>query len=60
MRELDSEFLTKVVCLLEITLAAFIIGAAWGASKASEIQETPCAKRARLTAERKAMTDNVS
>lgn len=56
MSGLDSEFLTKVVCLLEITLAAFILGAAWGASKAIDA-EPPCVKRAREAAERKAMAN---
>lgn len=54
MKELDSEFLTKVVCLLEITLAAFILGAAWGVSKVTPLEtETPCAKRIREANEKR-------
>jgi hypothetical protein len=54
VKELDSEFLTKVVCLLEITLAAFILGAAWGVSKVTAIEpETPCEKRAREAREKR-------
>lgn len=58
---MDRDALNTIATVAELCFLAFMVGTFFGAAtvaKGVSNEETPCAKRARLAAERKAVNDN--
>lgn len=59
---MDREVLSTIATVAELCFLAFMVGTFFGAATVAkgvhDAEETPCAKRARLAAERKVMNDN--